>query len=89
MASKAIGQFSIGKPVRIPKALQEGLGAAIEAHLTAAEKLTAVLDKADGDPNLEPYLGANGTGISISDHDQEAWARSDSSDREQDSGEEP
>jgi hypothetical protein len=43
-------QFLGGKPIRIANALREELEAAIQAHLTAVEKLTAVLDKADGDP---------------------------------------
>jgi hypothetical protein len=52
-----------GKPIRIPKALRDELEAAVQAHLTAVEKLTAVLDKADGDESLEPSLGSITYGV--------------------------
>jgi hypothetical protein len=55
-----------GIPVRIPKALREGIEAAIQAHLTAVEKLTAVLDRADGDLDLEPSLGHHPYGRPLS-----------------------
>lgn len=54
---EAKAKFTTGTPVRIPKALREEMEAAIQAHLLAVEKLTAVLDRADGDPDLEPSLG--------------------------------
>lgn len=56
MASQAEKQFSIGRPIRINKALRDQLEDAIQAHLAAAEKLVAVLDRADGDPDLEPSI---------------------------------
>lgn len=55
--AKADAEFITGKPVRIPKALRAAMEAAVEAHFSAIEKLTAVLDKADGDPEMEPSLG--------------------------------
>jgi hypothetical protein len=61
-----------GKPVRIPKALRDELEAAVQAHLTAVEKLTAVLDRADGDENSEPSLGSITYGLPAHRQDCEA-----------------
>lgn len=82
MAAQAEKQFSIGKPVRIPKALREELEAAIQAHLTAVEKLTAVLDRADGEPDREPSIGAQDP--AWFNTDQEYWAQGNTDDCEGD-----
>jgi hypothetical protein len=78
-----------GKPVRIPKALREGIETAIQAHLTAVEKLTSVLNTVDGDPDLEPSLGAP-MGYGGDPSNQEVWASGSPYDTEQEhDGREP
>jgi hypothetical protein len=78
-----------GKPVRIPKALRDDLEAAIQAHLTAVEKLTTVLNTVDGDPDLEPSLGAP-MGYGGDPSNQEVWASGSPHDTEEEhDGREP
>jgi hypothetical protein len=45
-------------PRALPPAARKKVETAIEAHLGAVDALTAFLDEADGDENLEPSLGA-------------------------------
>lgn len=57
MASQAEEPYSIGRPIHIPKALRLEMEVAIQAHLTAVEKLIVVLDKASGDADFEQDAG--------------------------------
>ena len=57
------GRHSITVPLpkALPQAARKKVEAAVEAHLSAVQALTAFLDEADGDPDLEPSLaGTNG-----------------------------
>lgn len=55
MAKTKQTEFDVGtaKPVRVPKALRAVIEAALEKHIAATESLTALLDRIDGDENLE------------------------------------
>ena len=66
---------------------------AIEAHI---DRLISLLDMIDGDPDMEPSLGSIETlaisgayGVLPDSASQLGWARSGTSDREQDAGDEP
>ena len=54
--ARAHPDFITGKPIRIPKGLRFQVDSAIQADLEAVEKLTTILDCADGDSALEPSI---------------------------------
>ena len=58
MARAAIIPITPSLPRALPKPARMKVENAIESHLAAVEALTAFLDEADGDENLEPSLGA-------------------------------
>ena len=58
MAQAAPRPITPSLPRALPPAARMKVHTAIESHLAAVEALTAFLDEADGDENLEPSLGA-------------------------------
>ena len=57
MAKRAVvHSITIELPRTLPRVFRSQVSEAIEAHLQAVTLLTAVLDKADGDADLEPSL---------------------------------
>lgn len=69
-------------PRALPPAARAKVHSAIEAHLSAVEALTAFLDEADGDVNLEPSLGSSSEGWAPERFDQEFWAQGSGDERE-------
>jgi hypothetical protein len=95
--------FDVATKVRLPrnfpKAIRAAFEKAIEAHIAAAEALTAAehlnavealtaaLDEADGDPEAEASLGSFDT---LGNYSQELWAQDSAAgdEREKDAGDE-
>ena len=72
-------------PRALPPAARQKVHTAIESHLAAVEALTAFLDVADGDENLEPSLGSlelTFPGADQRSFNQERWAVGANDDRE-------
>ncbi len=91
MALRAASKSSIcPRPRALSKAARQKYEQAVEAHLAAIDALTAFLDEVDGDPDLEPSLGAPAcVGYGGSDFksdastwDQTHWAEGALDDRE-------
>ena len=80
-------------PRALPEAARRKVSTAIESHLAAVEALTAFLDEAGGDSDLEdtgdaePSLGGQDT--MWDSHDQQVWAQGSTKDLEIDVHDQP